>query len=664
MKKTFSLLLILLLLILSGTPIYAFDNVSNNLENTENINEITVTSAVYNPEETSYKVVIYLRDVEKFISNAKITVDNNDYYTDTEGKAEMHLLSGEYTINIEADGYFPLSTKINVMSDMANMFELYKSERPPFVDIVGNINLILDTKSIPLSNPVVHMSLFDEANTDIVEAAFVDSEGANGTFKMFYNTVDGSKTNLVVSLSRGGFLEFASKSDELQQYIPLTENEIGEYELYFMVYGKKSNIVKFKIVADSDDSAIKRTIIVKDNYGNPISDVEVVNVFTLLGKTNSDGKLYIPMYNSRYKLTASKDGYYSDTVEGILNSETTEIIITLQKKSSSSGGGGGGSSNNNTETKIDISKIPEVKAISLDGIATIFTTEGKVKINGQSVLDLIKDKNDLVIKGDGITLEFGTEIFQSSDIKEKLETENSRLDIEASSLIEKEVEDILQKIKSEQKFKPVLESISQFNMSIVDKNDKKIDISKFDFPVTIAIDMSKVVIDKDSFKTLTAVRLVKVESNDYKLIPLGGKYNEFSKTFTFKTDSFSMYTIVEMPEIRKVLLRVGSKDVEVNGSNIEIDTAPMIRDGRTMVPVRFISETLGADVKWNQQTKTVTIESGEKSLSLIVDKEIPEFDATIIMENGRTFVPLRYVSETLGAYVMWNPETREIDIIK
>jgi len=56
-----------------------------------------------------------------------------------------------------------------------------------------------------------------------------------------------------------------------------------------------------------------------------------------------------------------------------------------------------------------------------------------------------------------------------------------------------------------------------------------------------------------------------------------------------------------------IRLQIGKNFASVNSKRIEIDTAPIIDHGRTMVPVRFISEALGAEVVWDDATKTVTV---------------------------------------------------------
>lgn len=86
------------------------------------------------------------------------------------------------------------------------------------------------------------------------------------------------------------------------------------------------------------------------------------------------------------------------------------------------------------------------------------------------------------------------------------------------------------------------------------------------------------------------------------------------------------------------------------------DAKPFIdANGRSMIPLRAVSENLGAEVTWNSVTSTAKVVLGQKTIELpngksygIVNGVKQEFDTITIVSNGRTFVPLRFVSESLG----------------
>ncbi|MGC8943760.1 MAG: copper amine oxidase N-terminal domain-containing protein, partial [Caldisericia bacterium] len=113
-------------------------------------------------------------------------------------------------------------------------------------------------------------------------------------------------------------------------------------------------------------------------------------------------------------------------------------------------------------------------------------------------------------------------------------------------------------------------------------------------------------------------------------------------------------------------LQIGNPTPKVNGAYGDpLEAAPFIKDGRTMVPLRFIAEAFGAQVEWIPETKGINISLELKSAvhtiglqvgnpTAIVDGQVVTLDVAPVIVNGRTFVPLRFVAEAFGASVDWN----------
>lgn len=126
----------------------------------------------------------------------------------------------------------------------------------------------------------------------------------------------------------------------------------------------------------------------------------------------------------------------------------------------------------------------------------------------------------------------------------------------------------------------------------------------------------------------------------------------------------------ETPEIKKVSSNLSSKNeitIIVNGNEITPENPPYVEKGRTMVPLRFISEALGEEVKWEKSTKSIIIGDNKAVLTLdsneiIANGERKTIDCPATLKNSRTFVPLRAVSEILGAKIDWNGETKTVEI--
>ncbi|WP_176560350.1 stalk domain-containing protein [Brevibacillus dissolubilis] len=110
--------------------------------------------------------------------------------------------------------------------------------------------------------------------------------------------------------------------------------------------------------------------------------------------------------------------------------------------------------------------------------------------------------------------------------------------------------------------------------------------------------------------------------------------------------------------------------VKVNNQLVSFpDANAYVENSRTMVPVRFVSEALGAKVGWDQASQQVKIEQGEKQVTLTVGQNTVtaegktiQLDAKPVVKASRTYVPLRFVSEALGAKVEWNDANRLVSI--
>jgi hypothetical protein len=110
-------------------------------------------------------------------------------------------------------------------------------------------------------------------------------------------------------------------------------------------------------------------------------------------------------------------------------------------------------------------------------------------------------------------------------------------------------------------------------------------------------------------------------------------------------------------------------NVELNGNPLNFDVPPVMELGRVLVPLRVIFEALGAEVSWDQATQTISatksgvtirLQPGQKQASQNGAQITMDVPAKII--NGRTMVPVRFVSEALGADVSWDNNTRTVSI--
>lgn len=100
----------------------------------------------------------------------------------------------------------------------------------------------------------------------------------------------------------------------------------------------------------------------------------------------------------------------------------------------------------------------------------------------------------------------------------------------------------------------------------------------------------------------------------------------------------------------------------LNGENIVPEVSPQNISGRILVPFRFIGEKLGANVKWQQSTKTITMTKGDNTVILQINNPVinlngvnKTLDCKPIIVKGTTLVPVRAIAEALNANVEWRP---------
>jgi len=118
-----------------------------------------------------------------------------------------------------------------------------------------------------------------------------------------------------------------------------------------------------------------------------------------------------------------------------------------------------------------------------------------------------------------------------------------------------------------------------------------------------------------------------------------------------------------------VKMTINEQQAYINNQVYFLDEPPLIREGRAMVPLRFFSEALGAQVEWVASQKQVVVTTDAHQIILkngssiaLVNGNSVQLDAPPVIINGRVFVPLRFVSEILGYQVVWHAESRTVTV--
>ena len=115
-----------------------------------------------------------------------------------------------------------------------------------------------------------------------------------------------------------------------------------------------------------------------------------------------------------------------------------------------------------------------------------------------------------------------------------------------------------------------------------------------------------------------------------------------------------------------------SKDISinVNGNQLEMSHSPQIIENSTLVPLRDISDALDIDIKWNESTRTINVYGANDTYTLEINNHTVQSEhhntillnvAPTIIEN-KTFVPIRFIAESMGADVLWDDVSKTISI--
>ena len=147
--------------------------------------------------------------------------------------------------------------------------------------------------------------------------------------------------------------------------------------------------------------------------------------------------------------------------------------------------------------------------------------------------------------------------------------------------------------------------------------------------------------------------------------------NTFKKTYTVS------FVNSNVNRSKIITLQIGNPFITINGTKQKIDTQdskPIIKNNRTLIPVRSLIEALGGTIEWNGKTREVTIQLNGNTIILAIDKptalvngiktpiDPKNSKVTPIIINNRTCLPLRFIVEHLGCTVDWDPSTKTITI--
>ena len=189
-----------------------------------------------------------------------------------------------------------------------------------------------------------------------------------------------------------------------------------------------------------------------------------------------------------------------------------------------------------------------------------------------------------------------------------------------------------------------------------------------------SVENGEVIIDKANAAKGSDVTIMPKADEGYELgsiMVTDRKGNEIKLTdngdgtYTFTMPESKVNIDVSFKKIESdnlIKMTIGSIEMSENGRAFYNDVAPVIVDNRTMVPIRVITELLGGTADWNEATKEVTLTIDGKVIRMTVGVVLEKYGVAPVIINDRTYVPIRFVADELGAETDWDEATNTVTI--
>lgn len=149
-----------------------------------------------------------------------------------------------------------------------------------------------------------------------------------------------------------------------------------------------------------------------------------------------------------------------------------------------------------------------------------------------------------------------------------------------------------------------------------------------------------------------------------KLTKNGNKYTFIMPAGDVKVQANFAQKDVKPSTKQTIIMTIGQKSMTADGKSSMLDAAPVIMNNRTYVPIRAITESLGGSAEWNAKERSVTLKIDEQMITLKIGTVLEKYGAAPLIIDNRTYVPIRFVAEELGASVVWDGQTRTVTIEK
>jgi len=307
-----------------------------------------------------------------------------------------------------------------------------------------------------------------------------------------------------------------------------------------------------------------------------------------------------------------------------------------------------------TETKSDGTKVETTTTTTASGETTKVETTTETNKEGTKVETTVTTD----AKG-----ETSTTVTATLDNGSAVTNNDKAVEVEVTKVEEKVVETVQKAVKADETVNVVGDADNAVSVSATNASTGA---AQTDFvqPMSVNVPVDTTVLNNvEDTSKLTLAKVVTNEDGTTELVYMGGSYDEETGTFNAKVDEDGDYILVEKADLVKIELTIDDTTVKHNDKHHELDVAPAINAeaGRTELPLRYLGEALGFGIDWNNNVVTITKDG--VSFSLTIGVEIPGY-GTPYIDSDRTMVSARYISEMLGANVIWDPVDRQVIVVK
>lgn len=447
---------------------------------------------------------------------------------------------------------------------------------------------------------------------------------------------------------QGGDLPVDLNLDEATGVISGTPQEAGYYE--------------FTVAATNDFGIDKRVLSIEIKEDKPVATApEIITKNLPSGKVGQPYTVTLAVYSDEPITWTVTDNYLPvglnlEGATGVISGMPTEAgtykftvtasnhagidmrELTIVINANNNGGNNGGSSDGPSST-------PTPSPDPIDATIKEHLKKGNsIELTmsaGKDELEILSDTIGAIIKAD-----------------KPLTVTNDTVSVELSP-------ELLKQLNTGKRIKVVIKPVDEGDGVTGRGYELKIfadgrEITDYTGLIPVTFDLTKEKLSTNDISMLCGVML-RLDGNMERL---GGKYDHKTGKFTFRTKGLGYIFVTTKPEPVKLEFTLGKTGYKLNGIEMSMDVASMVVKGRTLVPLRFVADSLGANVGWDNITKTVMITLEGQTLSIAIGELAPGMDVAAEIVNGRTMLPLRFIAEHFGADVFFDNITKSISIKK